>query len=312
MQTSHTDLSVQPDGDNCPTCGNPKSNDVRATAPSYVYALGRIEARFPSLGVEKEFAQAVSRADTRGQSQAMVFKTTLSESQNRYLARQLSWVFTVTGMETYILVPRDPMDLNLLIDAIRPEPSPLDIDIVVGIRGPIANSELYGGLQLPMVAVDQLYSFPRDELIKAIPLPTELKDLLAQQPNKKKSEIDTELQERIEQLTRQFERSANELFDIIIHLTDNAGATDEHRALNYLAVRNPWIYEQTYRAYAEENSLSGVEVRPSRLIGVRKIMDVIFSYVHRKTGVLQKYFVSVDVTEQFPFMTTPLTIYYDH
>ncbi|MCU1345256.1 MAG: PatG Domain, partial [Acidimicrobiia bacterium] len=29
---------------------------------TFVYAIGRIEPRFPSLGVEKEFAQATGRA----------------------------------------------------------------------------------------------------------------------------------------------------------------------------------------------------------------------------------------------------------
>ena len=34
------------------------------TTGSYVYALGRIEPRFPRLSVEKEFAQATGRAET--------------------------------------------------------------------------------------------------------------------------------------------------------------------------------------------------------------------------------------------------------
>ena len=38
----------------CPTCAG-----AAASMPaSYVYAIGRIEARFPRLSVEKEFAQA--------------------------------------------------------------------------------------------------------------------------------------------------------------------------------------------------------------------------------------------------------------
>jgi PatG Domain len=44
----------------CPTCG---SNGAAMVA-SYVYALGRIEPRFPRLSVEKEFAQATGRAET--------------------------------------------------------------------------------------------------------------------------------------------------------------------------------------------------------------------------------------------------------
>ena len=37
-----------------------------AASPSWIYAIGRIEARFPSISVEKEFAQATGRADTKG------------------------------------------------------------------------------------------------------------------------------------------------------------------------------------------------------------------------------------------------------
>jgi hypothetical protein len=49
----------------CPTCGAaPATNS--AMVPSYVYAIGRIEARFPRPSVEKEFAQATGRAGTAG------------------------------------------------------------------------------------------------------------------------------------------------------------------------------------------------------------------------------------------------------
>jgi len=44
---------------------------------------------------------------------------------------------------------------------------------------------------------------------------------------------------------------------------------------------------------------------------VRKIVDVIFSFTDRKTDVTEKYFVRVDVTEEFPFLVTKLSPYYD-
>jgi PatG C-terminal len=53
-----------------------------------------------------------------------------------------------------------------------------------------------------------------------------------------------------------------------------------------------------------------VDVRPSRLSGVRRIVDVIFSFTHRQTDVIEKYFVRVDVTEEFPFLVTRLSPYY--
>jgi hypothetical protein len=76
---------------------------------SYVYALGRIEPRFPTLALEKEFAQATSHPETAGLTE---HQATLSERHDRYLARQLCWLLTIEGLETYILQPRDSADLR--------------------------------------------------------------------------------------------------------------------------------------------------------------------------------------------------------
>src|SRR5262245_37511654 len=102
---------------------------------SHVYTIGRIEARFPRLSVEKEFAQATRRAETAGQTDQQVFYNVLSKPENRYLARQLCWVLTIQGLETYQLTPRDPADFDRLVEAIRPQPSPMDIDVVIGMQG---------------------------------------------------------------------------------------------------------------------------------------------------------------------------------
>jgi hypothetical protein len=104
---------------------------------------------------------------------------------------------------------------------------------------------------------------------------------------------------------------AEALCSRIMQLADNAGATDEHRALNYLAVRYPNIYAITAEAHQRNLTLTGVEVRPSRLSGVRNIVDVVFSYTHRQTGVTKKYFVRVDVTERFPFIRTGIQPFYE-
>jgi hypothetical protein len=64
-------------------------------------------------------------------------------------------------------------------------------------------------------------------------------------------------------------------------MTDNAGATDEHRALNYLAVRYPAIYARAAEAFAGNLGLTSVNVQPSPLSGTRNIVEVIFSFTHR-------------------------------
>src|SRR5262245_51899658 len=154
----------------CASCGaGLASNGYEAAAPSYVFAIGRVEMRFPTLGVEKEFAQATGRADTKGLTDLAATHAVLSQPANRYILRKVCWVFTVEGLETYILVPTDPADYDQLLEAVRPHPSPLDIDVVVGVRGPIAPPEMCNGLMVPIVAFDQIYSFDRDALIGALP-----------------------------------------------------------------------------------------------------------------------------------------------
>jgi PatG C-terminal len=256
---------------------------------SFVFALGRVEPRFPSLALEKEFAQVTGQAETAGLTDRQALRSVLEDRANRYLVRQLCWLFTIEGLETYILVPRDPTDFDLLIEAVRADPGPTDIDVVIGVQGPIASPQTCNGVMVPMVVFDQFYSFDRDALINAIPWPDK----------GKKGEEEA-----------QFRTMAREVFDRIMQMADNAGATDEHRALNYLAVRYPAIYAQTAEAYRAESSLTRVEVNTSPLSGTRKVVDVIFSYTHRRTDVTEQYFTRVDVTEEFPFLVTPMSPFY--
>ncbi|MEU6483162.1 hypothetical protein [Streptomyces sp. NPDC046887] len=137
-----------------------------------------------------------------------------------------------------------------------------------------------------MVVFDQLYSFDTEALLAEIPCPDEL-DQAA------------------------FQEAAGELLQRIGGLADNAGATDEHRALNYLTLRYPLIYARATRQFARNSSLSGVDVLRSPLSGVRTLVDVVFTYTDRTTGVAEKFAARVDVTEEFPFLSAPLAPYFD-
>jgi hypothetical protein len=139
---------------------------------------------------------------------------------------------------------------------------------------------------VPIVVVDQLYSFDTDSFVKAIPKPTSRQ-------------------------RKNFEPTSEEVLSRIMQMADNAGSSDEHRALNFLAVRYPAIYSRTAEMYAENHSLAAVDVRLSRLSGARKIVDVIFTYIHRQTDVAERYLTRVDVTEEFPFLVTKLSPFYE-
>ena len=233
-----------------------------------------------------EFAQATGRTETAGKTDQQTFHAVLSRRENRYLVRQLCWVLTIQGLETYLLIPSDPADIDLLVEAIRPIPDPNDIDVVIGLRGPIAPPEMCNGLMVPIVAFDQLYSFDRPTLIKAIPRPEKT-------------------------TAAQFNPVAEELFNRIMQMTDNAGATDEHRALNYLAMRYPAIYAKASEEFGQSCSLTGVEVLPAPLGGDRKIVDIVFAYTNRTTDFTEKFSVRCDLSGEFPFLVGKLSPYYD-
>lgn len=71
------------------------------------------------------------------------------------------------------------------------------------------------------------------------------------------------------------------------------------------------IYDTTAQAYAQGFSLTGVDIRPSPLNSTRKIVDIVFTYSNRKTDFSEKYHVRCDVTEEFPFLITKLSPYFD-
>ena len=191
--------------------------------------------------------------------------------------------FTFEEVETYLLVPREAADLDLLVGALRPTLRPTDLDVIVGLRGP---TRTCNDLMLPTVIFDQLYSFDFDTFVKSLPRPEKIP-------------------------AQNFVSAAEGLFMRVMRLADNVGNADEHRALNYLALRYPAIYAMTAEAYGRNFSFNGFEIRYSRRSSVRKIVEVIFSYTNRQTDITEKYVVRVDIAEEFPFLVTKPAPFYE-
>ncbi len=286
----------------CATCGTTAASGAEAAPavllgrpttaadgpPSgrYIYAIGRFEARFPKPSIEKEFAQAMGRSEGKGLTDKEAFYKVFSDPQNRYLASEVCWVMTINGLDAYIVMMRDPFQLGSLIETQRPRPQHNDLDVAIGMKGPIAPADFCNGLTIPMLHLSHMYSFPRESLVEALVKP---KDVHADE----------------------FKASTEEVLDRIMQMTDNFGNQDDHRALNYLVLRYPRVYEAVHEAHSKGESWTSVSARPSRLSGSRKILDVIFEFTNRKTDVVSKHFVRVDVTEPYPFLVTKMQPYYD-
>jgi len=269
------------------TSGNEKSENKGTCGLKslpFVYVLGQIEARFPNISIEKEYVQIIERSKSANLDHQQAFHSVLSQPENRYLARKLSWILTMEGVPIYILLPTGPEDLNILLEAIRPPACPLDRQVVVGRKGPVAPPEMCG-LEVPMVLVDHLYSLEYNDFIKSI-----------------RSESVTD---------EKFKAIARETFLRMMQLADNIGSTDKHRALNYLSVRYPAIYVKAAEELERNFLLTSVNAIFSRLSDNRKIVSVIQSFTNKETGAVEKYFVRVDLTEEFPFIVTKMAPYYD-
>jgi hypothetical protein len=285
----------------CETCGNgngggpttepsmagPAALDMGGTDETqFVFALGQVAPRAPTLAVERELARVTGQSAVESLTDREAAQRVLGDRGNRYLTREMCWVMTIEGIETYILEPRDPQDVELLTDALRPNPRATDVDVVVGERIGLASPERCNGLVVPVVIFDQIWSFDMDSFREQVPKPADAK-------------------------AAQFEQTVDEVFSRVLQIADNAGATDEHRALNFIAVTYPAIYERTAASFNQNHSLTRVEARPSRLSGARKIVDVVFSYTNRETDVTEQWFVRVDVEEKFPFLVSKLAPFYD-
>jgi len=195
-------------------------------------------------------------------------------------------VLNIRGFDTYFVLPRDPRDLDLLIDSVRGIYEPGAMDVVVGLRGSLAPPTYCNGLVLPLVAFDQVWSFDRDSLIGELTPPPSVPE-------------------------PQFREHASAVLEYILQIADNAGATDEHRALNYLAVRYDGVYRlAAEQSYTRDAFLSQVLVRRDPLSTTSGVVRVIFGFVSRETDVTEWFSLKVEVGGEWPFLVTRLSPYF--
>jgi len=250
----------------------------------FAYSLGRVEPRSPSLSVEKEIAQALgpNQADDHERLQRL-----LADPANRYLVRSLCWVFSVSGQDAFVVVPADPTDWALLPQLLRRDNSVRWVDVVIGHFVSSAPGGPCAALGLPVVHFDRLHSFSPGALLEPL----------------------RELRRAGNDSEDRFEEAFEQVFALA---DDNLGMADADRALNYLVLRYPDLYQLVADKLSAGQSLDAVRVRPAAISGARRILDVIFSFVHGTSGLVSQHFARVDITEEFPFLVAGLAAYVEH
>jgi hypothetical protein len=268
------------------------------TPPSYVYSIGNIKPISPSLSLQKALDWKVGATGTNLPDYALLYAV-LSQGENVGLTRQMCWVMQTgthapTGpADTYLIVPRSYQELFNMVDGIKPDQETANrrYDVVIGPRGPIAPPQMCNGLQLPLVVCNQIYTFTFSEFVSAVALKTQVS------PD-----------------------DVGSMFFELLQLADNAGETDEHRALNYIALRYPDIYilaaSMLRRGPGSSFAVNGIYTlqeiiaRPAPVQGARRIVEIIFRYMERQRQDVVSWYCEVDTTGQFPFLVRPLSRYY--
>lgn len=243
---------------------------------------------FPSLPVEKEFAQLLGNKDFKGFTDRQTIHTVLSKAEHRYLARKMCGQLTLYGAGSspaYILIPEDPRDLDLLVDTLKRPLSTTEFDVVKGRIAGMAPPALCNAQELPILVYSQLYSFRLETFIKSIPRTEKTKNIPP----------------------HDFERAADETFHRIMRMASNGvGAT---RALTYAALSYAGLYELIAEKYAQNSSLS--EIGVGQPVGNRDVADVRLKFVRRDTLFTETYRFTVHFSGPFEFLEEPLHPSYD-
>ena len=198
-------------------------------------------------------AQVVARMDTAGYNDRQTMRAVLTDRENRYLVRTLCWVFLIEGLETYLLVPRDPADFDLLVE----QPT---------ARTRVAttwtwSSVCEGPSRHPTCATAcRCQSWRSTRSTRSTGT-----------RSSSRSRVPRVCPRHATPPSAPPRATCSTSF---LQLADNAGATDEHRALNYLMLRSPSLRQRS-RTLRPHWSFTGVEVRPSAASGVRNLVDVV-------------------------------------
>jgi hypothetical protein len=245
-----------------------------------VVVVGTVSCAFPSLSVEKEFAQLLGQKDFTGFADRQTMYSVLSKRENRYLARRMCFLLTpygTGGSPAYVLMPEEQDDIDLLIDTLQRPVSTTEFDVVRGQVSGIAPPAMCNAQQLPILSFYQLYSFGLDEFLRALPRPEKMAEAA-------------------------FKTACDEVFHRALRLASNASGPMV--GLSYAILSYAGLHKLVAEKYRQNFSLADIEVRNSR--ATAGSADIWLMFVDRKTGFSATYCFTVNYSGPFTFLEEPL------
>jgi hypothetical protein len=297
----------------CANCGQPfatpSGRSPGASSPAGgwsgpVFGVGKIVPQIPSLGVEKHIVQLAGGL-SHGFVETTVLRDVLSVPENRYLGRHVCWVLTSQQVDAFAVVPRDEADIVRLVELLPSDETDDVIHVVIGRAGlPAVAGSPCAQAGLPLVVADQpLLGFTLDEFASAMPDAEPGRN--GEQADQGTSGVPAPGDGGLSR--DQFNVIVRDVFRRITQRAGNLGRSDEHRALNHLAVQYPKLYHAVAQAHRERKTLVDITARHAHS-STRRLVSVELVFLQRQTDISERYQCLVDVTPDspFPFLATRL------
>jgi hypothetical protein len=248
-------------------------------APAYIYALGRIQAQFPSSSVQNLYDEVVFQKFGPDAKSKSLFEV-LSMPEHLFLAKKMCWVLTIDAVDCYVLHAQTPSLLSAFIKALQPK-SNQQFEYLVAHLGAYAADDQCAGRTIKIAYVHQIQSFTIDEYCQ----------ILSQQTGIELSKI-------------------KPLFNSMLKFCRNGGNLPTQRALNYVSLKCTALYK-TFTAPMLAQNKEGIEFEQIEAItcsseSERQVMTLIFSYLNPQSKRVEKQHINIDVSEIYPFTCSEL------
>ncbi len=264
----------------CPTCAAKPHEEV-GPGEQFAFAIGKVDMRFPNLGLEREFQRVAqgknAGANRRGEPIAAVLR------EHRHISARVCPLLLIANVPAYVVAPASSHIRDALIDALAAGDKPDQWVTVIGRLGPPCRPTDCAGVVAPILFADEIYSFSVGEW--SADLARALKAAIQAKKTTEKALVSV----------------ATEVFSSVVNSLQNSGATDQHRALNYVLLRHPGLFlaaaERSGRAVLEK-----IETRQVPALASRRQVAVVLSFIDSATGVVERLFSRIDVTDEWPFI----------
>jgi hypothetical protein len=193
------------------------------------------------------------------------------------------FVFMIGGVPAYVVAPVGSHTRSEVMDAVEHGQDSEHVCVIVGRAGPMTAPEHCGGVVAPIAAVSQIYSFALEDWSAGLRAQLE--------PALKSKKI----------VSTKFTSVAREMFKHAVNSTENLGASDTHRALNYALLQHPGLFLAAAER-TDKQLLDRIETRMIHGLGSRRQVALILTFVDLATGVAERLFTRIDVTEPWPFV----------